>query len=88
MRDGGRVLALRYRAGGCLRGDGRAFVAESRSSVTIQVREHASSTTGGCAGVEVEKTLHVALRAPLGTRAVAGGPRLPDVAPGTARKLP
>jgi len=94
VRDHGRLLVLRYRAGGCLRGDGRAVAIESRDRVTITVREHearphsAGNTVGGCSQVLLLNRLHIRLRAPLDKRQIVGGPRLPNVARRAGVRLP
>lgn len=94
VREHGRVLELRYRAGGCLRGDGRAVVTESRTRVMIQVREHQSDASdneraiNGCSQVLLLNKLHVRLRAPLAGRPIIGGPRLPKLTSTSATQLP
>jgi hypothetical protein len=79
----GRVLALRYDASGCLRGDGRAVVSESKQRVVIKVREHeyvpgppVNGVVQTCVNVQHFPILRVRLAAPLAGRPVLGGPRL------------
>jgi hypothetical protein len=97
VRDAGHVLVLRYRAGGCLRGDGHAIVAETDDRVLIHVHEHQqilSSRRAGagpkeaCTGEIRLKTLRVSLQKPLAGKAVTGGPHLTTPSNTAARPLP
>jgi hypothetical protein len=95
VREGGRVLVLRYRAGGCLRGDGRAVLTESDERVAIAVREHRRASRAAtdplspesCSSEARLDTLRVRLRQPLAGRAITGGPRLPDLSHAKAKPL-
>jgi hypothetical protein len=92
VRERGRVLVLRYAAGGCLRGDGRAVVAATARSIEIEVREHAivparaapGRIATACTGERRIETLRVRLSEPVAGREIVGGPRLPRPSTGDA----
>jgi hypothetical protein len=94
QRAHGRILVLRYDAGGCLHGDGRAVVGQTADRVSIDVREHedvpnANPHAGplrACLAIGRVKTLRLRLADPLGGRTLTGELRQLDR--GHARPLP
>ena len=84
-RDG-RTLRLAYQGGGCLRGDGRAFVEESAERIAIRVEQTQDIPGPGyaCTLQLLHQRLLVTLRAPVAGRAVTGVTLAPTLFHGTA----
>jgi hypothetical protein len=79
-----RTLKLVYLSGGCLRGDGRVIVSETRSRIRLAVKQGqvvAINSPSGevvCTDERRYVVLLAALRRPVGGRDVSGGPRIED----------